>query len=230
MSLSVAATAANLTRYLTETPASVDKSLTRKETLYSVATKISALAAVAFFAFPLLIAAGVISASWIGVPTALGCVVAAIICTNRHTAFERRMHEVQLQKGLYAWIAANKFKDIKPGETKGIEEFFKDNKGSIAQIPPATMTALAKINPTHPLDALKPLIIRYEETRILYYGTLEMLKNIAIAAGILSNDKNTPSCLDKWNKQVQKEEAMFRLVPHYAKQKQECAELLGLKA
>jgi hypothetical protein len=230
MSLSVAATPANLTRYLNETPASVEKSLTREEKLCSIAMKISAFAAIAFFAFPLLIAAGVISTSWIGVPTALGCVVAAIICTRGHTTFEKRMHEVQLQKDLYAGVFANESEGIKPGETKGIEEFFKDNKGSIAQIPPATMTALAKINPAKPLDALKPLIVRYQEAGLLAHGLIAVLKSTLIATGLLTHAKNKSHYWDKWNKQVQKEEAMFRLVPHYANQKKECAELLGLKA
>jgi len=228
MSLSVSTTPANLTRYLSETPATVEKSLTRKETLYSAAMKISAVAAVVFFAIPIFTAAGLIGTSWIGIPTALGCVIAAMICTKGHVAFEKRMQEAQLQKSFYARLSDKVSKEIKPGETKGIDEFFKKHKGSIEQIPQTTLAALTKINPTAPLDALKPLIIRYEEADILPYGIQVTLQKVLIAATLLSKS-HTKENTERCKKLALKEATMFRLAPYYAKQRKECAAMLGLK-
>lgn len=230
MSLSITATSANLTRYLAETPASVEKSLKRQETLYSVAMKISALAAVAFFAIPFLITAGVISIAWIGVPTAVGCAVAAIICTKGHVTFEKRMQEVQFQKSYYAGVSDKVSKKIKSGETKEIEAFFKKNKGAIAQIPQTTVTALAKVNSAAPLDALKPLIIRYEESDLFSYGLQDTLMSVGTAIALLGKPADTEENLERLKQRSIKQATMLRLSPHYAKQRKECAELLGLKA
>jgi hypothetical protein len=160
MSLTVSATPATLTRYLTENPEAVAKFFARKEKLYLVASVISGLAAIVIlFSAPLLMG------GTYAVLKIASVVLIAGVCLEGFNTFDQWGTVACYRKVLHQLIA-HETKQIKQSGESAVQQVFQKAGRTTRQLPAATQEVLAKLNPenrgANRWEALVPLIARYQ--------------------------------------------------------------------